>query len=145
MSGNRIPSAFKRLPKPWAALLHIALVCGSVALFLGRKPGPFRSERIMTHVPDFYLHVSNAAISLLLYAGVGYFWLMVGVSMRQVALAGVVLIVSNFVYELFLPVLNTRDIVDAWYGVAGVVCGFVVLWIIDWRGMVPSPAPGPTS
>jgi hypothetical protein len=114
-----------------------------LALFLGRKPGPFRSETIVTHVPDFYLHVSNASISFLLYAGVGYFWLMLSVSMRQVALAGVAVIVGNVVYELYLPVLNTPDIIDAWYGVAGVVCGFVMLWIIDWRGMVPNPAAGP--
>ena len=66
MSGKRIPANFKRVPKPWAAVLHIALVAGSFALFLGRKPGVFRSEAILLHVPDFYLHVSNASISWLL-------------------------------------------------------------------------------
>jgi hypothetical protein len=142
MNGNGITSNFKRLPKPWAALLHVALLGSSLALFLGRNPGPFRSEAIVMQVPDFYLHASNASISLLLYAGVGYFWLMLGVSMKPVALAGAAVIASNFVYELFLPFLNTADIIDAWYGVAGVVCGFVELWIIDWRGMMLSPAAG---
>lgn len=145
MSGIGNLRNFRRVPKPWAALLHIAVLGGSLALFLGRKPGFFRSEFILTHVSDFYLHVSNASISCLLYAGVGYFWLMLGVSMKRVALAGLAVIVGNFVYELFLPILNTRDIIDAWYGVAGVVCGFVVLWVIDRRGMVPSPAAGPTT
>lgn len=145
MRTQGIPSTFKRLPKPWAAALHLATLCGSVMLLLGLKPGLFRSEAIMAYVPDFYLHVSNASISLLLYAGVGYLWLMLGVSMRRLALAGLVVIASNVVYELFLLVLNTRDVVDAWYGVAGVACGWVVLWIIDWRGMVPSPFASPTT
>ncbi len=63
MSGNGIPANFRRLPKPWAALLHIVLVGGSLAIMLGRKPGFLRSETILTHVPDFYLHASNASIS----------------------------------------------------------------------------------
>ena len=121
------------------------MVFSSLALFFGRKTGFFRSETILTLVPDFYLHVSNASIAFLLYEGVGYFWLMLGVSMKRVALAGVAIIVVNLLYELFLPILNTPDIIDAWYGVVGVVCGFVMLWIIDWRGMVPSPAAGPTA
>lgn len=143
MRGNKVPAAFKRLPKAWAACLHFLLLGGSLALFLGRKPGFFRSESILAHAPDFYLHVSNASISYLLFAGVGYFWLMMGVPMKHVALAGVAITAANFVYELFLPILNTRDVVDAWYGVAGVACGFVVLWIIDQRGMVGNPAAGP--
>lgn len=144
MSANRIPSNFKRLLKPWAAVLHLALMGFGLALFLGRRSGLFRSDTLVTHVPDFYLHVSNASISLLLYAGVGYFWLMLGVSIRHLALAGVLLIVGNFVYELFVPILNTTDVVDAWYGVAGVLCGFITLWIVDRRGMVPRPAASAT-
>ena len=143
MNGNTIPTVFRRVPKPWAALLHLAALGGALALFLGRKPGIFRSECILANVPDFYLHVSNASISFLLYAGVGYLWLMMGVPMKRLALAGAALIAANIGCELFLPILNTRDIVDAWYGVAGVAAGFFALWTIDRRGMVANPAAGP--
>lgn len=127
---------FTRLPKMWAALLHLSLIVGSIALFLGRKPGAFRSEALVSQVPDFYLHVSNASISLLLYQGVGFLWLMLGARMTHVAIAGACLVVVNMVYEAFLPILNTRDMLDAWYGLAGTTLGCFVLWIIDARGMI---------
>lgn len=66
-----------------AAFLQLALMGSSLVLLLGRKPGAFPSETNLTYVPDLYLHVSNASILILLYAGVGDFWQMLGVSMRQ--------------------------------------------------------------
>jgi hypothetical protein len=131
---------FKRVPKLWAVGLHAVSLAGSLVLFAGRKPGFARSESILAHLPDFYLHVSNASISYLLYAGIGYFWLMMGVSIQQLAFAGVALVATNVVVEVAVPILNTRDPIDALYGVIGAACGFVVLWMIDRYGMVPNPA-----
>jgi hypothetical protein len=142
VSGKAVPLAFKRVPKLWAVGLHAVALAGSLVLFAGRKPGVFRSETIRAHLPDFYLHVSNASISCLLYAGIGYFWLMMGVSMKQLALAGVALVATNVVFEVAVPILNTRDPVDAVYGVIGTACGFVVLWLVDRYGMVPNPEAG---
>jgi hypothetical protein len=144
MSGNGVVSHLRRAPKPWAALVHAALLGVSLLLLLGRKPGRFRLDSILRYVPDFYLHVSNASISCLLYLGVGYLWLMLGVPMTRVALVGVVLLAGSIAYELLLPILNTRDILDAWYGAAGVLCGFALLWIIDRWGMVPLPTDNAT-
>lgn len=135
--------ALKFVPRPWAALLQLALLAGVLALFLGRKPGVFRLETILACVPDFYLHVSNFSISYLLYAGIGYLWLMMGISLRHLAFAGIALAACNVVYEAFLPILNTRDMVDAAYGVAGVVAGFAWLWLVHRHGMVRNPAASP--
>lgn len=140
MTGRSGRPGLKSVPKPWAALLHLALFAAVFLLFLGRTVPAVRVPQILSHAPAFYTHVSNFAISYLLYAGVGYAWLMAGVSLRMVAWAGLVLVACNLVYELFVPVINTPDPVDAWYGVAGSVLGFGVLWLIRRRGLVPAPA-----
>ena len=111
--------AFRFAPRLPVALMHLLLLGAVFALFAGRKPGMFRSETILSAVPGFYSHISNFCLSYILYAGIGFMWLMMGVPVRKLALAGLALAFANVVYETFLPVLNTRDPVDAVYGVAG--------------------------
>lgn len=127
------------VPAPWAALLHLALFAGVFVLFLGRKPGMFRSRAIIELVPGFYTHVFNFALSYLLLAGVGFLWVMMGVRLRHVAWAALVLVLANLAYEFLLPLLNTRDPVDAAYGVAGALCAFAWLWIMLRFGLRPDP------
>jgi len=140
MTGSRTP-AFRYAPTLWASLLHLALFAGAFVLFLGRKPGRFRSQAIADAIPGFYTHVFNFSLSYLLYAGIGFVWLMMGVPTRFVAWAGVALVVANVGYELLLPLLNTRDPMDAAYGIAGTLLGFAWLWIVRRFGLVPIPAP----
>ena len=124
-------------PHLWAAVLHLLLFATVFALFMGRKPGMFRSETIIDHVPGFYSHVSNFSLSWLLLAGVGFLWLMVGLGMRHMALAALALIVANVGYEFLLPLMNTRDPVDALYGVVGTLLAFAWMWIIHQFGLTP--------
>ena len=138
MSGAQEP-AFRFVPRPWAAIAHLLLLGASYALFAGRKPGMFRSETILAVVPDFYSHVSNFSLSYMLYAGIGFMWLMMGVPVGKLALAGAVLALANVVYEFFLPLLNTRDPVDAAYGVAGTLLAFAWLWLIRRFGFIEAP------
>ncbi|MDI1253014.1 hypothetical protein [Thermomonas sp.] len=127
------------MPSPWATLMHLLLLAGVFALFMGRKPGAFRSADILELVPGFYSHISNFSISYVLLAGVGYLWLMMGVSVRHIALAALIMIAGNVIYELFLPLLNTRDPVDAAYGVAGTLLAFAWLWVIKRVGLMTIP------
>ncbi|MCX0369614.1 hypothetical protein QTH27_08410 [Clostridium perfringens] len=46
------------------------------------------------------------------------------------------LILGNFVYELFLSVINTKDIVDAMYGLAGCLLSFVYLALLKKYGLI---------
>jgi len=133
------PNVLRFQPSLWAAVLHLLMFAAVFTLFIGRKPGMFRSETLLDLVPGFYGHVSNFAIFWLLLAGVGFLWLMMGVRMAHVALAALALIVANLVYEFFLPVLNTRDPIDALYGVVGTLLAFAWLWLIHRFGLKPLP------
>ena len=105
--------ALRYHPTVWAALGNLLLLAVAFVLFLGRKPGVFRSQAIIEQLPGFYSHVLNFSLSYLLLAGVGFLWLMMGVALRHVAWAAVALAIANLAYELLLPLLNTRDPVDA--------------------------------
>lgn len=120
--------------------MQLLLLAGAYALFMGRKPGVFRSTAIIDALPGFYSHVSNFSISFLLYAGVGFMWLMIGVRMRLLVLAALALALANIAYELLVPVLNTRDPVDAAYGVAGTVLALAWIGIVGRVGFIPMPA-----
>lgn len=144
MNKNLHPS-MQFVPRAWAAIAHLLLLAGMFLLFMGRKPGAFRSQRMLDVLPGFYSHVSNLSLSYLLLAGVGFIWLMMGVSMRHVALAALGLLLANIAYELLLPVLNTRDPIDAVYGAVGALLGFVWLWLLARVGLKPAPGAGPPS
>lgn len=132
-------SALRFQPKLWAALGNLLLLAVAFVLFLGRKPGVFRSQAIIEQLPGFYSHVLNFSLSYLLLAGVGFLWLMMGVALRHVAWAAVALAIANLVYELLLPLLNTRDPLDAVYGIAGTACAFAWLWVVLRFGLRPVP------
>jgi len=87
-------------------------------------------------LPGAYGHMFNFCLSYMLLAGVGFLWLMVGVTMRQVAWAALALVVANIGYETLLPVLNTRDPMDAIYGVVGTAAGFAWLAALRRFGLV---------
>lgn len=131
------PPVMRFHPHLWAAVLHLLLFAVVFALFMGRKPGMFRSEIILEQMPGFYSHVFNFSLSWLFLAGVGFLWLMMGIRMRHMALAALALIVANVAYELLLPLLNTRDPIDALYGAAGTLLAFAWMWIIHRFGLKP--------
>ncbi len=133
------PPVMRFQPCLWATVLHLLLFAAVFALFMGRKPGMFRSETILEHLPGFYSHISNFSISWLLLAGVGFAWLMMGIRMNHMALASLALIVANVAYEFLLPLLNTRDPVDALYGVVGTLLAFAWMWVIHRFGLKPMP------
>ena len=131
------PTVMHFQPRLWAAVSHLLLFATVFALFMGRKPGMFRSATIIDHVPGFYSHVFNFSLSWLLLAGVGFLWLMMGLRTRHMALAALALIVANVAYELLLPWLNTRDPIDALYGAGGTLLAFAWMWIIRRFGLMP--------
>lgn len=127
-------------------IAHVLLIAAVFALFMGRKPGVFRSQTIVELAPEFYTHISNFSLSYMLYAGIGFVWLVFGVPLRKLAWAGVAMAAANVIYETLIPVLNTRDPVDAAYGVVGTLLAFVWLWVIARFGpALPAKPPGGTT
>ena len=125
----------KYVPKVLTALSFLILLVIVLILFLGRKMTFFKIESILKAEPDFYLHISNFSISYLLFAVIGYFWLMVGVKFKYITALGISILISNLIYELFIPVLNTPDIVDAYFGFAGTILAFIFLSITKKFGL----------
>ncbi|NGU66018.1 hypothetical protein G6Z27_04505 [Clostridium perfringens] len=66
----------------------------------------------------------------------GYIIILFDVKFRYVIVLGMSLILGNFVYELFLSVINTKDIIDAMYGLAGCLLSFVYLALLKKYGLI---------
>ncbi len=81
-------------------------------------------------------HITNFTLSLMVCTLIGYVLLITGKRFVSNLLVGVVLVVINFVYEILLPILNTTDIVDAFYGLFGVAISLMYLCIIYKLGFV---------
>src|SRR5690554_4457879 len=117
--GNDFFKNLKYVPKHTTSLLFFLLLGFVLILFSGRKSNFFKSDYILEILPGFYQHISNFSISYLLYAGIGYFWLLMGLKFQYIIFLGIAILAANFIYELFIPILNTTDIVDAYFGFAG--------------------------
>ena len=81
-------------------------------------------------------HITNFTLSLMMCTLIGYLLLLAGKKYVYTIMVGIPLIVLNFIYEIFLPVLNTTDIIDALYGLVGVVISLVYLYFIDRYGFI---------
>lgn len=129
----------KYLPKVATALLFLLFLVANYLLFAGRKSEVLQPAWILANFPDFYLHVANFTISCLLYSAIGYTWLLLGMNVKIVLILGIIIIAANFIYELWIPVLNTRDLIDAYYGCAGTAVGFVFLMLMKKFGLRLNP------
>ena len=84
---------------------------------------------------EFYSHVSNCIISCDLFATIALIWLVTGVSNKAVILLGITIILLNLFVERFVTILNTPDIADACYGIAGVILAGIFITIIKLFGL----------
>ena len=119
----------KQLPKVTTAISFLIFLAVIFALFQGRKSEWIRLQNIDNFLPEFYSHISNFCLSYILYSGIGYFWIMAGVKFKYIVGLGIVILASNFIFELFINVLNTPDIIDAYYGVTGTLFALLFLFI----------------
>ncbi|MEO9144031.1 MAG: hypothetical protein ABI237_00610 [Ginsengibacter sp.] len=58
-----------------------------------------------------------------------------GISHKYIIGLGFSFLLANFIYELWIPIMNTRDIVDVWYGAAGTLIGFMFLFVAKKHGI----------
>ena len=117
----------KYAPTLFFAIAYFLLLVAVFILFMGRKNTFFKLNSLAAYFPDFYQHVSNFAISYLLYAGFGLMWLLLGVPFKFITIAGIIIVCINFIYELWIGILNTPDLIDAYYGFWGTLLAFLFL------------------
>lgn len=58
---------------------------------------------------------------------IGFLWILMAVKFRHIISLALVIVALNFFYELFLSILNTKDIVDAYFGTVGTFVAFLVI------------------
>ncbi len=137
MANTKQPIKF--LPTLATSLIFLSLLSLVMLLFAGRTMNYVRSDYLQQLFPNFYQHISNFSISWCLYAGVGYMWLLMGVNLKYIMGFGGVILIINLIYELWIPVLNTKDSVDAYYGIVGVLTGFIFLVLVKRFGLKVNP------
>ena len=88
-------------------------------------------------LPDFLLdHITNFALCMLLLLIFGITVLSFGGKLRGISAAALAMSVLNIVYECFIPILNTPDIMDAMFGVIGVAIAYVFLILLRKNGLI---------
>lgn len=132
----------KYVPKLIVILSYFILLGCVVILFWGRTKSFLRIDSLQDLFPDFYQHISNFSISYLLLSGIGFMWLLLGVKFKYITWLAIFISISNFVYELWISILNTPDIVDACYGLSGTVLAFLFLFITKNYGLKANPLAG---
>ena len=61
--------------------------------------------------------------------------MILGVSFEFIIGLGVAILLSNFIYELSIDLLNTPDLIDAYYGFWGTVLAFSFLLLTNKYGL----------
>lgn len=122
----------------WAALYFLLLLGLNYLLFFGRKQENLRITFFEKLMPSFYSHISNFTLSSIFILIIGYLWILQGVKFRKIIWLAAVIVAANFVYELLLPFLNTKDVVDAYFGLAGSILSIILLIPIALYGIEPN-------
>jgi hypothetical protein len=134
----------KYIPKVLASLSNIALLIIALIPVLARPKVDLKTSTLFD-LPNFYQHISNFSISYLLVAGIGFIWLLLGVDFKYIIRFSIAVLLSNFVYELWIPMLNTPDIIDAYYGFWGTSLAFVFLLLTKKYGLKANTTAGKKS
>lgn len=116
-------------------ILYYIVISVMVSLILIRNDQNIWGQLGVLSQYEVGSHISNFALSTLLIFAVGAMNMLSKLSWRYVVALAAILIVANFVVELFITVLNTKDIVDAIYGTAGVFLGVGLLCIMQKYGI----------
>jgi len=125
-TNNQLKLAF--LPKLWASLLYLLFVFTALFLYLSKY---LDISFFTSRYADFYLHISNFSISLIIGL-LGYFWLLVGAPFKAVTLLTLLLLIANLLSETVFGF----DRIDLLFGIAGTLIAYFTLAMIKRHGLV---------
>ena len=135
MDNNKLFKSLQYVPKIWTAFTMPILLFISLYLFFGKNFNNLKIDAILNILPDFYNHISNFSIAFTLYITIGYVGVMLGVTVKHLAVIGLFFLFVSLFIELFIPFLNTPDNIDAIFGIFGVMVAFVVLFLVKKYGL----------
>ena len=87
-------------------------------------------------LPEFILaHATNFALCLFLLLIIGFIILMFTGKIKAITIIAAVVAVCSVIYECFLPMLNTPDVIDAVFGVCGTLVAYLHLLLLKKKGI----------
>ena len=88
-------------------------------------------------LPGFLLsHITNFALCMMPLLIIGFVVLCFGGRLRIVSIAAIIIAVLGVMYECLLPFLNTADIWDAIFVVAGTAVAYIYLVMLKRNGLI---------
>lgn len=88
-------------------------------------------------LPDFLLsHISDFALCMTVLLILGFVAICFGGSFHIITVAAILIAVFGIVYECFIPFLNTPDIWDALFVVAGTAVAYIYLVMLKKNGLI---------
>ena len=91
----------------------------------------------LTILPEIIdIHVTNFSLSLMLSIFTGFTVLISGGKMKIIRIISIIIVFINLVYEVFVPILNTPDFVDALAGIIGIVISYLYLSSLNRNGLI---------
>lgn len=124
-----------RKPKRITGFIYYSFVLLSVILTIIRWISAFNHNVVVINA-EINSHISNFAFSLIVYLGIGFTWLIQKNKFKKIILLGLFIMIANILCETVMDVINTTDILDAAYGIAGTAISFCFLWITNKYGFV---------
>ncbi len=90
--------------------------------------------RIIVINEEINSHITNFALSILICTFMGFISLVFRKKYNVCLLIGVLLMITNILCETIFSFMNTVDIVDAVYGMVGVLFSLIYLYFINIYG-----------
>lgn len=123
----------KANPKWYTTVSALSIFLFCMGLIVIRWINIFNPDIVVVN-KEINSHITNFALSVLLCILMCFSLLSAGMKYKSNLIVGACIISLNFVYEIFLPILNTTDIVDAIYGTIGVCISLIYLYFISKYG-----------
>ncbi|MCR0264403.1 hypothetical protein MKC73_10875 [[Clostridium] innocuum] len=124
----------KLKPKKIIKIMYNCLILFAAILAIIRWISAFNNEIVVINA-EINSHISNFALSLIFYLGVGFTWILQKMTFKKIILLGLLIVIANILCETIMGFMNTTDIIDAIYGVVGTLISFCFLLVVNKYGL----------
>lgn len=134
VKGEKQTMNIKLKPKKRTKIVYNYLIFFTAILAFIRWMSAFNNSIVVINA-EINSHISNFALSLMFYLGVGFTWILQKKTFDKIILLGLLLIIANVICETVMGFMNTTDILDAIYGIVGTIIGFCYFLVIKIYGL----------